>query len=1049
MGSLPSPEPQVIQQSLKTRTLELEYERSTKRVDAACQRERNRQLRLQTILLQNDNERLQRETRSGGGKCKILEQNATKLSQTVAQLEEKLQAEAWNKSKEIDQLKIEVQALEEVSANSAKLLAEKLALTRELSSLRPELEHLRTQSATNQNLLSEKLSLEHQLSTLEVKLELEQRATKRLSEKKNKATERDALLADQVDNLKKELAKAKKEQQTAEKDSGKVQQESENRIGVLEGRVEALKTKLRSTKEQLKDTKADLKKSEVNLVNLTARAEITGPVRNVRKRKISALDHDETIGTPDGLTNRLVGAKKDKRSSTLVGEKSTFSITPFLSRTASLAPEIPPQIVLPENPDQSLETADEEAEIPDTADESNDNEVIGPPVDTPSAAPTKKRGKRNTPTIETADIQIEALVPVKPNKSNARSRKPTLSALEAVPEEGDDENALLAPNLQPKLSSQSFESDVVADPVKLAAPTEPKVRKRKLLGAARGKTLFDDDDTESKKAGNKSLFAGGKNLASLAKPAAGGSKARVIGTSAGGFGQFSPRKKAKKALNRSILDKEVQDQIKVTPSTFLEMANFPGNQQPPRGRRRPRPLSSEGRIVKQRVEFGPKHSSIEARQQKRWADWESWKDNRQEWDKNPWWFPREGEGRAAMLKRRTKLLSDGLLDNYETLDIDEDLYRKHSFVQDPRFCDRLTPKHIAKGVFGLPGYWKAVRALGQGGFGIAVLWELKDEHGTITNQVVTKDEYNNYNWKHYKPDSALEMSDEAYMYSWSNSLDCSNIIRMYNYLRSTMYGLHRYYLEFCAYGDLNRPNKVYAELWTRPDFQRPLPEAFIWSVAYDVAKAIFNLEKGGWTIFQPSWKIIVHSDMTPQNVFLGHPTVARVDERISEYPEAKLADFGLAERFTPEQYAKVSQETWFKMCDQENIAGWHYIITTLVEHAYPSGKIRENLSRSRGLLNPEPPETVYSQALISTLQTFNTSNPTRPGLEELVATCAHYLAAHKDLVRQNRLNFPTVGDEYISRDDPLKLWVDPVDTALNLDTFVSNDEPISSESDLA
>jgi hypothetical protein len=432
-------------------------------------------------------------------------------------------------------------SLDGVSTTSTKLLTEKLSLTRELANLKPELEHLRSQSQSNQGLLAEKLSLDRQLSTLHVELETEKRATKRMQAKGGKSQAEDSKLEEELGEVQKELAKEKRERQKLEVDSVKQSTDWDNRKSILEGRVEALKTKLRSTKEQLKETRSDLQKAQLEATHVTSKDDTERPGRNARKRKAVQLYEDDAIGTPDGFAGMKRGPATNKanRPSTMPGDKSAFSITPFLNRTASLAPESPARSQSDIGPeiDAALEVLKEATEV----------ESIEP-SGTPSKAKVPKK-VAPVPKLKEAP----ALTSTTSNKINARSRKTQSSALESVAEEEDNEE-----NEEPVVEKvEETVKNTSADQLKTqkaekAITIEPKKKKRKLLGGGLGKTLFDDDDGEVPKA-SENLLGGGKGLAGLGRAGSGAPKTRVIGTSVGGFGQFSPRKKEKKALSRSIL----------------------------------------------------------------------------------------------------------------------------------------------------------------------------------------------------------------------------------------------------------------------------------------------------------------------------------------------------------------------------------------------------------------------------------------------------------------------------------------------------------------
>jgi len=483
------------------------------------------------------------------------------------------------------------------------LLTEKLALAHELATLKPELEHLRSQTVAHQGLLSEKLTLQRQVSSLQVELENEKRTTQRALAKEGKNNEQDVELKWQVDELKKELREARKmskesaknverlekeiegfkraaeraaakgeksaEQETAldglrldlskekrdrekaEKAIQKSQTEWEAQKSLLDDKLAQFRTKLRATKDKLNETETELQRTQTTGMAKATTEEVAGKsARNPRKRVAAHVDPDATIGTPGDAP-----AKRGKRhaSVTAPGDKSTFSITPFLNRTTSFAPESPQERA--ETDAAALRT-----EVEDDA-------------GSPSAIITKNAKK----VISTISKPLAPASSAKTNvKPIAQRKKPAAAkpALEIVPEERespshDQENVLRSgegvngtttttkvsldnplPKFkrdgskpQPRKSLLTFASFNVEPPV------EKQKKKKKLLGSNSssflGKTLFDDDEEgalPAKPVPGKGLFAA-RALAKSRGVAALGKGATMA---VDGFA-FSPLKRHKRA----------------------------------------------------------------------------------------------------------------------------------------------------------------------------------------------------------------------------------------------------------------------------------------------------------------------------------------------------------------------------------------------------------------------------------------------------------------------------------------------------------------------
>ena len=412
--------------------------------------------------------------------------------------------------------------------DSTKLLTEKLTLARELSSLKPEVDHLRSQASSHQALLAEKLSLQRHFSTLQVELENEKRSTQRLAARGGKSHAEDGRVDARWEVAHAELTKEKRERQIADREAQKSSTVLENKIMSLESRLDAFRGKLKTTKESLKETQMELQKAQAANIRASTTAIPSVPAaRNPRKRAASEMDADTMIGTPGDLP----AAKKSKAKSTLPGEKSTFSITPFLNRTASVAPEGP---------------AREE-------ENSNDQEHPRGVLQSPSRPCKVKMPSQSVKrkTAEETKSQDEDEVSKKPIASGTeRSKKPisrplparkamAAPRLEQVAEEDDD---FPAASNEVAPEARATAGKIMPDETFNDGPEKTK-SKRKLLGGGLGKTLFDEDDEDALK-GDRRVLGGARELGTLGRGGLGGPK---FGQgAAGGFGAFSPLKRDRK-----------------------------------------------------------------------------------------------------------------------------------------------------------------------------------------------------------------------------------------------------------------------------------------------------------------------------------------------------------------------------------------------------------------------------------------------------------------------------------------------------------------------
>ncbi len=346
--------------------------------------------------------------------------------------------------------------------------------------------------------------------------------------------EKNTDMGEQVEDLKKQLAKEKREREESGKQAAKVQTDSEAQKAIVEDKLNQFRTKLKSTKEKLKETEGELLQAR------TLAAARQPPVtetrgKNSRKRGIAQMDPDATTGTPGDAGP----SKRGKRASSIVGEKSTFSITPFLNRTMSVAPESPAKHVSDDAEDEPV------ASIEGTG------------------SPTSKRAKP-------APSTRQPLGPASAGRTNTKAgRKKAVAAstLELVAEEDDSdaENAPLAVvavaeaakreklTLKPTLKPKSLSSFASFRDISLPPQQQVQKKKRKLLGAS-AKTIFDDKEDEDGAdfAVGRGAFGGQRAFGAFAGRGFGGlgllggmKKKGPLVVAADGFA-FSPLKRERK-----------------------------------------------------------------------------------------------------------------------------------------------------------------------------------------------------------------------------------------------------------------------------------------------------------------------------------------------------------------------------------------------------------------------------------------------------------------------------------------------------------------------
>ncbi|KAH7419883.1 hypothetical protein BKA64DRAFT_651916 [Cadophora sp. MPI-SDFR-AT-0126] len=398
------------------------------------------------------------------------------------------------------------------------------------------------------------IELQNQVEELQKELAREKRG----KESSWKGVE--AELQSQVDKLKTELAHEKRDKERIRKETQKEIKSLQAREAVLESKLDQFRTKLRATKEELKECQAELSNTRATTTKPASSLNKAASTKG-RKRGASEMSNDVEIGTPDGVAFRGKRApvKRGRTDQTMVGEKSMFSITPFLNRTMNITPDTPDQ----DANSQNLEGGEHPGETGSRGAEQQQNEQSGRPVDddaasTPSAhleSKTQRRAATKPSTVE-KNILRDSKASVRNKKSISKKASKAVSTLDQVVEEEDGENE------HPKVAV-AVPSKTTEEPHKLINTKASqghsgnldvedggaKKKKRKLLGGS--KTLFDEEDGEVTKRPSKVALGPPRLLGK------GGLSSRkglnsAVGTSSG-FGVFSPLKKDRRGVGASFL----------------------------------------------------------------------------------------------------------------------------------------------------------------------------------------------------------------------------------------------------------------------------------------------------------------------------------------------------------------------------------------------------------------------------------------------------------------------------------------------------------------
>lgn len=222
--------PAVMDAAMNCSAAELRYTNSKHTIELLGKDEDIRRLRVDVHILEDDNDELHDQLHNEGSRSeafqKLVDENLARAEGAEAALRD-VEGELLVFRLEVQRLQAETQALRDATQDSNNLLAEKLALTRELSGLKPQVEHLQAQAANTELLLGEKLALQRHLAEAQCEAENAKRETQRAMAKRRN-TVFEIAQEEQVDDLKKQLAKEKRARERAEEAAEQAQGEMNN-----------------------------------------------------------------------------------------------------------------------------------------------------------------------------------------------------------------------------------------------------------------------------------------------------------------------------------------------------------------------------------------------------------------------------------------------------------------------------------------------------------------------------------------------------------------------------------------------------------------------------------------------------------------------------------------------------------------------------------------------------------------------------------------------------------------------------------------------------
>ncbi|CAI7568255.1 unnamed protein product [Penicillium pancosmium] len=497
--------------SIQTTRLEKEYELVRAHSTSILDTEKDRVRRMEYLLLQFERDALRSQLDQANeqllGATESEREARTQLEEAFQEID-RLDAHVQSSSSEMNRLRDELSAMNDTSTSYSNLLAEKLRLSRDLTNLQNELDRFRNQDSSYQALIPEKQELERQLNSLEVQLENEKNSHDRTRSKSSQQAAEIGRLSVRIEELESNLARELRAKQQSDHDNRQQNTGWESQRSALETRIETLKKQLRTAKDKLQEAQNELqhRRNNVRIENETSEPRSrTVPLQRPGPGG-SDYQGGVTISTPGAVRVQ----DKLKRQSALPGDKSAFSITPYLNRTKNSGGSPSSSDVEEEQPKRAKQQAKAKDAIKTVSRKPSIAEE--PPAE---RASLEDRGSSTRVPSKTAK-----------GKSRAQEGKPaSRPAPKPIVEEDSDE----------------LESSLDQGQAKT---------KRRKLGAQRERSLFEDDEDEGeldmRKPGRMLGLGGGRSsiLATTTQKSGASGIPRNLGFAAP-MG-FSPLKKDRK-----------------------------------------------------------------------------------------------------------------------------------------------------------------------------------------------------------------------------------------------------------------------------------------------------------------------------------------------------------------------------------------------------------------------------------------------------------------------------------------------------------------------
>ncbi|KAL6854659.1 hypothetical protein J3F83DRAFT_754373 [Trichoderma novae-zelandiae] len=473
-----------IERTTRLHELDLQHQQNIHKTDLISRDEAARRLQLRLLLLQDEKAQLQ-------DKCAAKDAEIKALSQDGDQLRVELdRVKAGDSSKDAQ---TETKSSETYMQDLSKALDENLALTKELQQLRPEMELLRQQVTKYEKMIAEQRELQLQQDQSEKELASKKQPKR---EGPNEESEDIVVLRAALEKATEELIEEKKQRKSMESDHQEALEKSERQKHKLEGKISTLEKKLKESQKELQGVRKDL---EASRASLQEDGPEDGTTIHTQGATAGPRTKDQSPTAEKERLPRKHTARKRATEQARMGEKSTFSITPLLNKTI----------------DNTL----------DAAKESNgltlplDDVLAQDENDDPS--PLRMANKSEALPTLTLDVEEGTTTPLRPReKLKAKAKKKATTEDEdpaqAKPEDTKDEEVPTATRSKEAATSKRIKlhETAVADP---GPELEHRKRRRKLLNKTN--TILEEDETEEGAQATDAQHSRARKLKSSGAPA--------------------------------------------------------------------------------------------------------------------------------------------------------------------------------------------------------------------------------------------------------------------------------------------------------------------------------------------------------------------------------------------------------------------------------------------------------------------------------------------------------------------------------------------------